>query len=129
MTTSPRDALAVAAVATTLGQAVTSIGEAIRAAGTATAPTREPRIIDCTRYDYAFTPRDNGQAGNIACWTVPSGGKPRDGDWLILRNGDRSSRYRVTKVDICWNVDPPTMWMADLAFDPRRADPGREALP
>jgi hypothetical protein len=25
----------------------------------------------------------------------------------------------VTAADPCWGVDPPTMWMADLAFAPR----------
>lgn len=72
---------------------------------------------DLTQRDYAFTPRDQGQRGSISCW---SGRKPREGDYLLLRNGDRSSRYRVESVDLCMNVDPPTMWMARLAFAPRQ---------
>jgi hypothetical protein len=71
---------------------------------------------DCTQLDYAFTPSDGGQVGHISCW---SGKKPRVGDYLLLRNGERSSRYKVTRVDLCMNVDPPTMWMADLEFAPR----------
>lgn len=120
MSQPPRMVLAVAAAATAVGRAFTGIGGAIRASSAEPASRREARTIDCTRYDYSFRTRDQGMTGNIACWTVPPGGKPFEGDWLILRNGDRSSRYRVTKVDICWNVDPPTMWMADLVFDPRR---------
>lgn len=118
-----RTLAAVAAAAATVGRAFTNIADAIRVADAPAPPlaAREPRTIDCTRYDYSFTTRDEGQTGGIACWTVPPGGKPHAGDWLLLRNGDRSTRYRVTKVDICWNVDPPTMWMADLEFDPRQA--------
>jgi hypothetical protein len=73
---------------------------------------------DLTRTDYAFTPRDGGQTGWISCWT---GKKPMPGDYLILRNGDRTTRYEVTKTDLCMNVDPPTMWMSDLRFAPRGA--------
>lgn len=90
-------------------------------------PAPAGRTIDCTRWDYAFTPADGGQRGDIACWTVPTGGKPHEGDWLLLRNGDRSTRYRVTSVNLCMNVDPPTMWMADVVFDPRRAPEPSEA--
>jgi hypothetical protein len=71
---------------------------------------------DMTRDDYAFRPKHGGTFGHVACW---NGRKPKPGDWLILRNGHRTSRYRVIDVDLCWNVDPPTMWMADLVFDPR----------
>ena len=75
------------------------------------------QTLDCTRLNYAFTPRKgDGLEGHIVCW---SGRKPREGDYLILRNGDRSTRYRVTEVDLCMNVDPPTVWMADLEFAPR----------
>lgn len=73
--------------------------------------------FDLTSVDYAFSPYDEGQRGSIACW---SGRKPKGGDYLILRNGDRSSRYQVKSVDLCMNVDPPTMWMARLAFAPRQ---------
>ena len=80
------------------------------------------RTYDMTRDDYSFRPDGDGQRGHIACW---NGLKPRPGDYLILRNGTGSTRYQVTSVNRCWNVDPPTMWMADLAFAPRpeRAEP------
>lgn len=83
---------------------------------TAGRPVREATTHDLTRIDYAFRPEGGGQRGHVSCW---SGSTPRVGDYLILRNGDGSSRYRVTGVDPCWGVDPPTMWMADLAFAPR----------
>jgi hypothetical protein len=76
----------------------------------------EPATLDLTRTDYAFRPEPADQRGHISCWT---GTMPRVGDYLILRNGDGSSRYRATGVDPCWGVEPPTMWMADLAFAPR----------
>lgn len=72
---------------------------------------------DCTALDYAYSPRgEDGLRGHITCW---SDKKPRKGDYLILRNGEHSSRYRVTAVDLCMNVDPATMWMAELEFAPR----------
>ena len=83
-------------------------------------PGTEPQTYDLTRADYAFSPADDGQRGHIACW---NGLAPRPGDYLILRNGARSTRYQVTASDLCFGVDPPTMWMADLAFAPR---PGGE---
>lgn len=72
---------------------------------------------DLTHEDYAFTPLDGGHRGWIACW---GGHKPRPGDYLLLRNGGRSTRYRVLNMDPCMGVDPPTMWIADLEFAPRR---------
>ena len=84
---------------------------------TETSAAREPQTYDLTAKDYSFQPRgDGGRKGHIAAW---SGRKPRAGDFLILRNGRATTRYRVLDVDLCMNVDPPTMWMADLEFAPR----------
>lgn len=82
----------------------------------AQAVKTETATFDMTRDDYAFDPRDGGQRGHVSCW---NGKAPKEGDYLILRNGGGSSRYRVTAVDPCRGVDPPTMWMADLEFAPR----------
>ena len=82
-------------------------------------PRKESETHDCTKLDYAFQPKDGGKQGHIACW---SGRTPREGDYLLLRNGERSTRYRVLDVDLCMNVDPPTMWMADLEFAPRKRE-------
>jgi hypothetical protein len=83
-----------------------------------------PRTIDMTGEDYAFTPMDGGQRGRISCHNAyRNDAVPRVGDALILRNPDgrtiKSARYRVASVRRPWDVDPPTMWMADLVFDPR----------
>jgi hypothetical protein len=91
----------------------------------AEAVATQTPTYDLTGTDYAFTPLDGGLRGSIACW---SGRKPWAGDYLILRNGDRSSRYRVTDVDLCMNVDPPTMWMAMLEFAPRPAKESGDSL-
>ena len=85
------------------------------------------RTIDCTRYDYAFTPRDEGQRGTITCWTVPPGGKPKPGDYLLLKNGQRSSRYQVESTNPCWGVDPATMWISRVSFAPRTHTGANEA--
>jgi hypothetical protein len=89
----------------------------------------QPATHDLTRADYAFRPVNDGQRGHIACWhaTTPAM-KPRPGDYLILRNGGDTTRYQVETLDPCPNVDPPTMWMADLTFAPRRCADLRERI-
>jgi hypothetical protein len=77
-----------------------------------------PATHDLTGTDYAFRPRDGGQRGSIAAWDDLH---PRPGDYLILRDGPGTTRYQVTSTDDCPNVDPPTMWMAQLVFAPRPA--------
>jgi hypothetical protein len=77
----------------------------------------EPLTFDMTGDDYAYDPRDpEGLTGHIATWNNLH---PRVGDFLILKNGMLTTRYVVKTVDHCMNVDPPTMWMADLEFAPR----------
>lgn len=85
----------------------------------------EARVIDLSRTDYAFVPDDAGDSGkgltgSVSCWSLP---KPDVGDYLILASEDRkrTARYRVTRVNRCPDVDPPTMYIADVAFDPRKA--------
>lgn len=90
----------------------------------------DPATLDMTQDDYSFSPIDSGRRGSVACW---NGRAPREGDYLILRNGERSSRYQVTDVDHCLNVDPATMWMASVTFAPRpeaelASGPGTAAL-
>lgn len=82
---------------------------------------RAPETHDLTGRDYAFTPYDDGMRGSVACW---SGRKPPEGDYLLLRNGPGSTRYRVTHLNPCWNVDPATMWIARVEFAPRSAPSG-----
>jgi hypothetical protein len=67
-------------------------------------------------HDYSFTPADGGRFGHATGW----GRGIQAGDFLLLQNGDRSSRYRV--VEIGYYSDPPDMWRAQLAFAPRMAE-------
>lgn len=65
--------------------------------------------------DYTFTPIDGGVKGSVMGWSTPL---PREGDYLILRDGpDRTTRYRVKSVKAMH--DPPDMFAADVEFAPR----------
>ena len=46
------------------------------------------------------------------------GKKPRVGDYLALGGTDTPALYRVTHVDLCMNVDPANMWIAQVEFVP-----------
>lgn len=84
------------------------------------AKKREPETFDLTSVDYSCTlVTPDGMKVSLACWTGP---KPQPDDYVLLRNGEHSTRYRVTEMDYCMNVDPPTMWMARAEFDPRPAN-------
>lgn len=80
-------------------------------------------VHDITRAPYVFSPKDGGVYGHLVGWvSVNTDRKPMPGDQVLLRNGDGSSRYRVMGMNPCPAVDPPTMWMADVVFDPRTRD-------
>lgn len=71
-----------------------------------------PRTWGC---DYTFWPADMwGDAGEVIGWHTPP---PHVDDWLLLRNGDGSTRYRVVAVEV-W-INPPDMFKAQVVFDPR----------
>lgn len=57
---------------------------------------------------------DDGQRLRAAIWSTPL---PADGDCLLLPNGNDTTRYRVVKIDRCY--DPPDMAFLDLVFAPR----------
>ena len=40
-----------------------------------------------------------------------------NGDYLLLKNGEDSTRYKVDAVEYC--TDPHDMWFAELKFSPR----------
>lgn len=93
----------------------------------------EQRVLDMTNVDYAFRPHDGGMRGSIACWNGwRREAVPREGDALILRNPggrvNKTSRYRVVSVHRPMDVDPPTMWMAELMFWPREMPPPAPGL-
>lgn len=86
------------------------------------APSATGREIDLTHVDYAAEPFDAGARIRVTSWSAyDKRGRPVPGDHLLLRNGLRSSRYRVIEVNNCWDVDPPTMFIAHAVFDPREA--------
>ncbi|MCA1991481.1 MAG: hypothetical protein LDL41_05465 [Coleofasciculus sp. S288] len=71
---------------------------------------RKNTTYDYTQYasgqDYLFEPIDGGRSGYI---TAQMKGIKR-GDYLILPNGSRSSRYQVEEIDYYSN--PSDMWTA-----------------
>jgi hypothetical protein len=82
--------------------------------------SKEPKStgieVDKTEADYSYTTSDEGQTGWVACF---DGKPPNEGDYLILRNGDLgNARYKVTKVKVPLDVDPRTMWIADVRHAP-----------
>lgn len=105
MTTSPRDALAVAAVTATLGRAVTGIGAAIRAAGT---PTDEPvRVL---------------VLGGCGHWWRES----RPATVKIRPDQPRVCTQCKPDHPAAVGTSPQGMAMVRVTYLP---DPGREALP
>lgn len=64
--------------------------------------------------DYIFTPIDAGQRGKLSGWH-PEHMEP--GDFVILRNGDDTTRYQITKIE--WMTDPRDQFFADVTFAPR----------
>jgi hypothetical protein len=84
--------------------------------------TPEPYTHDCSRRDYFFEPKDGGKRGKMGVFGMGllGGPYPRTGDYVILRNGDGTTRYRVVAVSIPdFQPDPPGQWFADLEFAPR----------
>lgn len=66
-------------------------------------------------HDYTFEPIDGGWKGKVFGW----GYDVKVGDYLILPNGDLSTRYVVDTVK--YYPDPPDMWRAEVTFAPRNA--------
>ncbi|MFJ9771185.1 hypothetical protein ACIRVF_08070 [Kitasatospora sp. NPDC101157] len=68
-------------------------------------------------HDYAITRTiDGGQQLKASGWG-PGGARIQQGDYLLLQNGNRDTRYRVAEVEYC--LDPADMWHATLDFAPR----------
>ena len=78
---------------------------------------REPVTHDYTRryfgHDFTITPIDGGMRAKLMGW----GTGIRKGDYLILPNGERTTRYRVDKVK--YMLDPKDMWRIEASFAPR----------
>jgi len=78
---------------------------------------RNPRTHDYSKrywgHDYIFNPVDGGKRGQMSGW----GEGIKAGDYLILQNGDATTRYQVTHIE--YHNDPEDMWIADVKFAPR----------
>ena len=79
-----------------------------------------PQTHDYTRrtwgHNYSTTDViDGGMRLRMAGW----GEGIKAGDYLILPNGDETTRYQVEKIK--YRMDPPDMWFADAVFAPRQA--------
>jgi len=68
-------------------------------------------------HDCIFRPINGGQRGRMSGWGYGISG----GDYLLLKNGARTTRYVVESIKYHW--DPPDMWSADVAFAPRTKEP------
>jgi hypothetical protein len=66
-------------------------------------------------HDYVFSPTNKtNKKGFMRGW----GYDIKVGDYIILDNGMKTTRYRVT--DISYYSDPSDMWLAQVVFDPRK---------
>lgn len=64
-------------------------------------------------HDYTFSPVNGGLKGELMGWGMGI----EAGDYLIIRNGDGSSRYQVDEIE--YFADPKDMWKATATFAPR----------
>lgn len=78
---------------------------------------RRPQTHDYTNpgwgHDYIFEPVEEGLKGNMMGW----GHGLKNGDYLLLKNGNSSTRYKIESVEYLGN--PPDMWKAKVRFYPR----------
>jgi MioC protein len=84
---------------------------------TRTVPAAQ-KTHDYTRrtwgHDYAtMAVIDGGRRLRLSGW----GHGIKVGDYLILPNGNGTTRYRVDSID--YRMDPPDMWFAEATFAPR----------
>jgi len=94
-------------------------------AALAVAPKATGREHDYSRptwgHNCVFDSRDGGLTihGHLFAGAPR---QPKLGDWLILANGSKTTRYRIT--DLRWMGDPDDMWKFSATFDPRmRTEP------
>jgi MioC protein len=65
-------------------------------------------------HDYTLDPIDGGKRISISGW----GHGIRNGDYIILPNGEGTTRYRF--IEISYYADPRDMWHGRAAFAPRK---------
>jgi hypothetical protein len=80
----------------------------------------KPETHDYTKrywgHDYTFEPVNGGLQARLMGWGMDI----KAGDYLLLQNGDDSTRYQVDSIK--YYSDPFDMWSATATFAPR---PGR----
>ena len=85
---------------------------------TAAAEPRPAVTHDYTQrgwgHDITYRPEDGGKILRGSLWSPT---RVSEGDYLILANGDRTTRYRVTEAR--WCVDPGDMYHFVAQFAPR----------
>ena len=96
------------------------MSENSQAVGAPVEPTVGQQTHDYTRrtwgHDYTtLKVIDGGQRLRLSGWGLGINA----GDYLILPNGDGTTRYRVDSID--YRMDPQDMWFADATFAPRQA--------
>lgn len=77
----------------------------------------------CWGHDYVITQTINGgQQLKVSGWGPlglgPVIGRIKQGDYLLIQNGNRDTRYQVAEVS--YHSDPADMWAATLDFAPRQ---------
>jgi hypothetical protein len=69
-------------------------------------------------HDYAIHQAiDGGKQIRVSGWGPLIGDRISKGDYVLLQQGERASRYQV--VEIRYHSDPDDMWAAVLDFAPR----------
>ncbi|MBE9128471.1 MULTISPECIES: hypothetical protein [unclassified Coleofasciculus] len=71
-------------------------------------PKTQTHRISNETHDHVFVPK----AGGMQAYLTGQGQGIKEGDALIVQNGDNSDRYRVSKISYYSN--PPNMWVALL---------------
>lgn len=69
--------------------------------------------VRCWGHDYIFRPKAGGIYASMLGW----GSGIKRGDYLLLSNGDATTRYQVVTIE--YKADPKDMWQADVLFAPR----------
>jgi len=82
-------------------------------------PRREVQTIDLSRRSWGCNYNilrviEGGKELRLATWCTPT---PCSGDYVILTDGDRTTRYQVDRVQYASGVDDMTF--LDVTFAPR----------
>lgn len=79
------------------------------------------KIVDLSQEEYTFEP-EPGNRGRLFVFDAPPA---REGDFVILRNGLSTTRYRVESFRDFHGSSDCANWAADVVFSPRSMVEGR----